>query len=308
MKHYQARLGLRQTGTLDATTLKALNVSAADRARELQQSAQRLSAAQDLPFDKRYVVVNIPAAAVEAVEGGRVVHRYTAVVGGSDHQSPQIVAKITDVVINPAWTLPASIIKNEIIPKMVKNPRYLSRMNIKILDGRGRKVNPRRIDWSSNEATEYTLRHRPGNRAGRRRRRKCGRTRRQEAAKLARLPGEGDPELGLVDCSTTRWAIGVPRPRQSRYHRDDTAVGEEYMVERIVSVHWDKGHETALDAALTKIADKPGPCFLVGLQEGRIAVDIGVIALSDDELHHRQLLTLAAKVCKLRHKLLKIGG
>jgi murein L,D-transpeptidase YcbB/YkuD len=162
LKHYQARLGLRQTGILDATTLRALNVSAADRARELQQSAQRLAAAQTLPFDKRFVLVNIPGAAVEAVEGGRVVHRYTAVVGGSDHQSPQIVAKITDIVMNPSWTLPASIIKNEIIPKMVKNPRYLSRMNIRILDGRGREVNPRRIDWSSNEATEYTLRQDAG--------------------------------------------------------------------------------------------------------------------------------------------------
>jgi L,D-transpeptidase YcbB len=162
LRHYQARLGLRQTGILDATTLKALNVSATDRARELQQSAQRLSAAKNLQFDKRYVVVNIPAAAVEAVEGGRVVHRYTAVVGGNDHQSPQIVAKITDIVMNPTWTLPISIVKNEIISKMVKNPRYLSRLNIKILDGRGREVNPRRIDWSSNEATEYTLRQDAG--------------------------------------------------------------------------------------------------------------------------------------------------
>jgi L,D-transpeptidase YcbB len=156
------RLGLRQTGILDAATLRALNISAADRARELQQSAQRLSAAQDLPFDKRYVVVNIPAAAVEAVEGGRVLHRYTAVVGGSDHQSPQIMAKITDTVMNPTWTLPASIIRNEIISKMMKNPRYWSRMKIRIVDRRGRKVNPRRIDWSSNEATEYTLRQDAG--------------------------------------------------------------------------------------------------------------------------------------------------
>jgi murein L,D-transpeptidase YcbB/YkuD len=161
LRHSQARFGLQQTGILDTATLKALNVSAGDRARELQQSAQRL-AAQNIPFDRRYVVVNIPAAAVEAVEGGSVVHRYTAVVGGSDHRSPQIVAKITDIVVNPTWTLPASIIKNEIVPKMAKNPRYLSRMNIKILDGRGRTVNPRRIDWSSNEAAEYTLRQDAG--------------------------------------------------------------------------------------------------------------------------------------------------
>jgi L,D-transpeptidase YcbB len=162
VKHYQLRLGLRQTGIVDETTLKALNVPASDRARELQASARRLEIARKLPFDQRHVVVNIPEAAVEAVEGGRVVHRYAAVIGGKEHQSPQIQAKITDIIVNPTWTLPSSIIKDEIIPKMAKNPSYLSRMSIKILDGKGREVNPSQIDWSSNEATEYTLRQDSG--------------------------------------------------------------------------------------------------------------------------------------------------
>jgi murein L,D-transpeptidase YcbB/YkuD len=162
LKHYQLRLGLRQTGLVDEATLKALNVPAAERAQELAASAQRLAVARNLPFDQRYLVVNIPAAAVEAIEAGRVVHRYAAVVGGKDHQSPLIEAKITDIVVNPTWTLPASIIKNEVIPKMARNPRYLSRLKIEILDGRGRRVNPRAIDWSSNEATEYTLRQEAG--------------------------------------------------------------------------------------------------------------------------------------------------
>src|SRR5262249_40632465 len=62
------------------------------------------------------------------------------------------------IVLNPTWTLPASIIKNEVIPRMARNPKYLSHMRIRILDSKGRLVNPRRIDWASNEASEYTLR------------------------------------------------------------------------------------------------------------------------------------------------------
>jgi murein L,D-transpeptidase YcbB/YkuD len=162
VKHYQQRLGLKPSGVVDEATLKALNVPAADRVKELQASAGRLAVARDQPFDGRRIVVNIPAAELEAIEGGRVIRRYAAVIGGTDHQSPQIAAKATAIVINPTWTLPASIIKSEIIPKMAKNPRYLSRMKIEILDGRGRKVNPRDIDWSSNEATEYTLRQASG--------------------------------------------------------------------------------------------------------------------------------------------------
>ena len=106
LKHYQSRMGLRQTGILDETTLAALNIPASERAKELDASAHRLSILQNFPFDQRYVVVNIPAAAVEEVEGGRVVHRYAAVVGGTDHQSPQVQAKITDIIVNPTWTLP----------------------------------------------------------------------------------------------------------------------------------------------------------------------------------------------------------
>jgi L,D-transpeptidase YcbB len=162
LKHYQARMGLRQTGILDETTLAAFNVPASERAKELDASAHRLSILQNFPFDQRYVVVNIPAAAVEEVEGGRVVHRYAAVVGGSDHQSPQVQAKITDIIVNPTWTLPVSIIKNEVIPKMAKDPHYLSRMNIRMLDARGHEVNPHGIDWSSNEATEFTFRQDAG--------------------------------------------------------------------------------------------------------------------------------------------------
>ncbi|MBV9517013.1 MAG: L,D-transpeptidase family protein [Hyphomicrobiales bacterium] len=162
VKHYQARMGIRQTGVVDETTLAALNIPATERAKELDASAHRLAILQNFPFDQRYVVVNIPAAAVEEVESGRVVHRYAAVVGGTDHQSPQVQAKITDIIANPTWTLPVSIIKNEVIPKMAKNPRYLSRMNIRMLDGRGHEVNPDKIDWTSNEATEFTLRQDPG--------------------------------------------------------------------------------------------------------------------------------------------------
>jgi murein L,D-transpeptidase YcbB/YkuD len=162
IRHYQGRLGLRQSGIVDEATLQALNVPAADRAKALQASADRLDIARSLHFDAPHIIVNIPGADVESVEEDHVIHRYTAVVGDKDHQSPQIAARATAIIVNPTWTLPASIIKNEVIPKMEKSPRYLSRMHIEMFDGHGRKVNPRTIDWSSNEAAEYTLRQKSG--------------------------------------------------------------------------------------------------------------------------------------------------
>lgn len=161
VKRFQFRYGLKETGIVAGATLKAMDVPAEQRLKQLSASAQRL---QDVhfPFGERYVVVNIPSAAVDAVENGRTVHRYVAVVGDVEHRSPEIEAKISAVNINPTWTLPTSIIKNEIIPKMRANPNYLSKAKIRILDGKGREIDPARIDWSTEKAASYTLRQDSG--------------------------------------------------------------------------------------------------------------------------------------------------
>ncbi len=161
VKRFQARHGLKESGVVAGATLKALNVPARTRFTELASSAQRL-AGRNFSFAERYVVVNIPSASVEAVENGHVEHRYVAVVGGPDHASPEVDAKVQAINLNPTWTVPTSIIKNEIIPKMQKDPGYLSRQHIRILDGSGNAVNASSIDWSSQRATNYILRQDSG--------------------------------------------------------------------------------------------------------------------------------------------------
>ena len=64
--------------------------------------------------------------------------------------------------LNPTWTVPVSIIKNEIIPRMQRDPGYLAREKIRILDGAGAEVDPKRIDWSTERAANYTLRQDSG--------------------------------------------------------------------------------------------------------------------------------------------------
>ncbi len=161
VKRFQARHGLKETGIVAGATLKAINVPARVRFTELASSAQRL-AGRDLNFGDRYVVVNLPSASVEAIENGHVVHRYVAVVGNPDHASPEVDARVVAINLNPTWTVPSSIIKNEIIPKMQKDPGYLSREHIRILDGAGNTINPRSVDWSSQRAANYILRQDSG--------------------------------------------------------------------------------------------------------------------------------------------------
>ncbi|MGD0721729.1 MAG: L,D-transpeptidase family protein [Roseiarcus sp.] len=161
MKRFQARMGLRETGVVAGATLRAINISADVRARQLAASARRL-AAINFAFEDRYVAVNIPAATVEAVENGRVARRYVAIVGDVEHQSPEISAKISVINLNPTWTVPVSIIKKEIIPKMQKDPGYLARARIRILDAAGATVDPRNVNWNTQNAVNYTLRQDSG--------------------------------------------------------------------------------------------------------------------------------------------------
>ncbi len=161
VKHFQWRMGLRPTGYVTGATLQEMNVSARARFQALASSAQRLAGVH-FPFGNRYVDVNIPSESVEAVDFGHVVHRYTAVVGARDHQSPQIIANITAININPNWTLPQSIIKKEIIPKMQKDPNFLSHLRIKIFDYKNHPINPRSIDWYSDQASNHIFRQDSG--------------------------------------------------------------------------------------------------------------------------------------------------
>ncbi|WP_132254538.1 L,D-transpeptidase family protein [Methylobacterium segetis] len=161
VKSFQARHGLPETGLVARQTVAALNVPASVRQRQLAASAARLMGS-NFPFGERYVTVNIPSAAVEAVEKGAVVRRYVAVVGSTDKPTPAIETRITDVNLNPTWTVPVSVVKNEIIPKMRKDPTWLAKNRIRILGPGGVEVDPTAVDWKTERAVNYTLRQDSG--------------------------------------------------------------------------------------------------------------------------------------------------
>jgi peptidoglycan hydrolase-like protein with peptidoglycan-binding domain len=157
---FQGRHGLPDSGILGRLTINALNVPATVRQKQLAASAARLMGSK-FAFGERYIVVNIPSAAVEAVENGTVVRRYVAVVGSPDKATPTVETRITDINFNPTWTVPASVVKNEIIPQMRKNPGYLAKNHIRILGATG-EVDPTKIDWAGQKAVAYTLRQDSG--------------------------------------------------------------------------------------------------------------------------------------------------
>jgi murein L,D-transpeptidase YcbB/YkuD len=161
VKRFQVRHGLAATGTVTPRTLAALNVPVQKRIRQLEASLERL-ANMSFGFGQRYVVVNLPAAFAEAVESDHVVRRYRVIVGKTEKPSPTLTAEITSVNLNPTWTVPSSIAKTEISAHMRKDPTYLSRMHMDVLDAHDNPIDPHSVDWSGTHTPNLTVRQQNG--------------------------------------------------------------------------------------------------------------------------------------------------
>ncbi|GLK80859.1 amidase [Methylopila turkensis] len=162
VKRFQARHGLIPVGVVGDDTMQSLNIPAETRLRQLETNLVRIRTMAGGNLGERYVLCNIPAAEIEAVENGQVAARYTAVVGKVDRASPVLDAKIQQVNFNPFWTVPASIIRKDLIPMMQKDPQYLTKKKIRIISPSGEEVPPTAIDWNTMDATRYMYRQDPG--------------------------------------------------------------------------------------------------------------------------------------------------
>ncbi len=161
VRRFQVRHGLQPDGVVGQGTLVALNVPVDVRLVQLETNLVRVRSMSGFLGD-RYVMVNIPAAEIEAVDNGRVRSRHTAVVGKIDRQTPILNSKIYELNFNPYWTVPVSIIRKDLIPKMKQDPEYLARNRIRIFDWKDNELDWQQIDWNTDEATQYQFRQEPG--------------------------------------------------------------------------------------------------------------------------------------------------
>lgn len=162
---FQRRHGLADDGALGPRTIAAMNVSAADRARQIILNMERW---RWLPerLEKDHIVVNVPAEQMEVVENGSAVMSMKVVVGDPDHPTPALHAHMTSLVLNPIWRIPASIATNEILPKLKKNPGYLIANDLELVSADILPGSPESqgvgIPWTTMNSMPWAVRQRPG--------------------------------------------------------------------------------------------------------------------------------------------------
>ncbi len=169
VKVAQARNGLAPTGVVDKATIMALNVPASARLRQLRTNLTRIESLA-APTKGRYVVVNIPAAQIEAVENDQVVSRHAGVVGKVERQTPILQSYIHEVNFNKVWVLPPTVIKSDLVPKARSGPKgyeVFQRYGIDVYTdynafAKGQKLDPQTVNWSSPAANNLFFAQKPG--------------------------------------------------------------------------------------------------------------------------------------------------
>src|SRR3569833_3165714 len=162
VRKFQVRHGIIPNGKIDELTFYAMQVTAEQRLAQLQLNLLRVQALAANLKNDRYVVVNIPAASIEAVEGGIVAQRHTAVVGRIDRPTPILDSKIQQINFNPYWHVPKSLIEKDLIKYMNDDPQYLTKFKIHIYVAKGNELQPSDIDWKTDDAVNYSFRQEPG--------------------------------------------------------------------------------------------------------------------------------------------------
>jgi murein L,D-transpeptidase YcbB/YkuD len=111
----------------------------------------------------RYILVNVPAYQMQVIEGGRTALAMRTIVGESKNPTPLFSDEMTYVVFSPAWNIPDTIIRKEMVPHMVKDPSYLDRQAIEVVGTSGDVVDLASVDWTDDHAVHgMRFRQAPG--------------------------------------------------------------------------------------------------------------------------------------------------
>ena len=159
MRAFQRDHGLREDGIVGARTRAALDVPAAARVAQLRVNLER--ARWLLPMlPDTHVLVDIAAQELEFIAAGQLQWRTRVVVGRPSRPTPELRSEITRLKFHPAWIIPPTILRQDVLPKLRRDPGYLAREGIEVLSPTGEPLDPgaaRRLAYG-----EFRLRQRPG--------------------------------------------------------------------------------------------------------------------------------------------------
>jgi len=161
IKKAQQYFGLRKDGKAGKLMVAALNSWKQAKYARMAINLDRYRMLPDSLPDS-YILVNIPSYSLEARFRDTIVFRSKVIVGRPNTRSPLLNSVFTNIVVYPQWNVPESIVLKEIIPKMQKDPHYLHKQNMVILDKMDSMIDPFSINWTKASKKNFRYRIRQG--------------------------------------------------------------------------------------------------------------------------------------------------
>ena len=163
VRRFQRRNGLRPTGRVERSTYPALNMTTEERLAQLRLNLGRVRELMSQPITDRYILVNIPAYQLEAVDRFEVQERHRVIVGRTERPSPSVKATVRGLNFFPYWRVPESVAHLDLIPHVQREPGYLAQEKIRVFSSvDGPEVDPAAVDWGAPEAQKLKFRQDPG--------------------------------------------------------------------------------------------------------------------------------------------------
>lgn len=163
IKNLQEHYGLNQDGAVGKRTYSALNETTEEKLGKLFVNMERLRW-MPASFSEHYLLVNIADYTLDYIKNQDTLLHMRTIVGKDARQTPVFQARMTYLVFSPTWTLPPSILYEDVIPAVAKNIDYLQKKEMIVLDRSGNSVDPNTIDWkkAGKGNFPYRIRQKPG--------------------------------------------------------------------------------------------------------------------------------------------------
>jgi len=147
IKKFQIRHNLTDDGVIGKGTIEQMNVSVEERIDMIRLNLERMRWVFHNP-DNDFLLVNIAGFYVKRFKNKKEIFHSRVIVGKYNKESPIFKGEMKYIVMNPTWTLPYSISTHETLPKLKKDPGYLSAKHMEIMDRKGTVLNPANIDFN----------------------------------------------------------------------------------------------------------------------------------------------------------------
>ena len=103
---------------------------------------------------ENYVWINLPQYDLQVIENGLITDSYKVIIGKKDRRTPILSSAFNGIIVNPKWTVPPTILKNDVVPKASANRGYFASNRLTIFDKKsGKQVSP--DNWNPANYSSY---------------------------------------------------------------------------------------------------------------------------------------------------------